>query len=513
MTKQVSSLLAFALVAAAAGVAAIYAVRAHTPAAHKVAAENTVPKQDVQLTSMLQGSTDTRGITWVYATVDITNTTERPVPYIGFPCYDPATVSFRSTRPFPAGPAYGPSAASLRTHIMEFRRTRDEVGSFESADPTPSEGACDRSAIPELLPHQTIHHVQRAEIDLGDGFAIDAATTDIVTTVQLAAFSDPTQPTILQPTRQVEISSPLASVARTAGRSLADYDLTSGRFNAAMRDPVIGPWVAAQDPSSWGEVELEDAGPPDAWTLTAVNLAWATPLLVTGRGGIITRARIPHEKQLTPPTIAAALPADTTSLSPDYVPYNDYYAGDLVLPSGIVMIGDPVSSDNMLTFNYGLKPGHYPIHLITARPRYLGSDWERNAWETMLLTPNPVVRWEPAIPIGHTKAELKPGYVFEWGTDGGEGGMASPEVMKLEDASLTSDTGLYEDIAGREEANGWRYGIGTVDARNGANVFLCASGFGDGGYPVLLGLDARGKPAQLLSDFAVLGMTYSGIGA
>jgi hypothetical protein len=41
-------------------------------------------------------------------------------------------------------------------------------------------------------------------------------------------------------------------------------------------------------------------------------------------------------------------------------------------------------------------------------------------------------------------------------------------------------------------------------------VFACESGFGDGGYPVFIGLDAAGKPAVLLSDFGVLGMSYSG---
>jgi len=41
-------------------------------------------------------------------------------------------------------------------------------------------------------------------------------------------------------------------------------------------------------------------------------------------------------------------------------------------------------------------------------------------------------------------------------------------------------------------------------------VFACQSGFGDGGYPVFLGLDAANRPAVLLSDFAVLDLTFEG---
>jgi len=51
------------------------------------------------------------------------------------------------------------------------------------------------------------------------------------------------------------------------------------------------------------------------------------------------------------------------------------------------------------------------------------------------------------------------------------------------------------------------------DSRTGANVFACQSGFGDGGYPVFVGLDSNNRPAVLLSDFSVLDMDFGGVHA
>ena len=49
-----------------------------------------------------------------------------------------------------------------------------------------------------------------------------------------------------------------------------------------------------------------------------------------------------------------------------------------------------------------------------------------------------------------------------------------------------------------------------VDSQTGANVFVTSTG-GDGGFPIILGLDAQNRPAVLLSDFGSLQMTYSGM--
>src|SRR5438067_2453076 len=80
-----------------------------------------------------------------------------------------------------------------------------------------------------------------------------------------------------------------------------------------------------------------------------------------------------------------------------------------------------VSRDGMLRLDYALKAGRYPVHIVTARPRY-EEGFEVVAWEENLLRSDPVTHWEPAIPAGHSAKELKPGAVFTFVTDGGGAG-------------------------------------------------------------------------------------------
>jgi hypothetical protein len=228
-----------------------------------------------------------------------------------------------------------------------------------------------------------------------------------------------------------------------------------------------------------------------------------------GAGGTVS-VQVPSERVSQPVVTDAVVPPGAVSGSRTDIPFQDLYVGDLVLPSGKVMVGDPVYSDEMLLFDLGLRAGRYPVHVVTERPRFLGAEFASPAWEDLVLSNVPITHWVPAVPAGHSAQELKPGEVFQWGTDGGTGGFASPEAMKPMDVSLRSDLALYGQLGQREEANDWLWGFLTVDPPTGANVFACTTG-GDGGFPVLLGLDAQNRPAALLSDFGFLNMNYSGI--
>jgi hypothetical protein len=194
------------------------------------------------------------------------------------------------------------------------------------------------------------------------------------------------------------------------------------------------------------------------------------------------------------------------------LPNRDMYVGDLVLPSGKVMVGDSVWSETEVLFDYGLRPGSYPIHIVTAKPLYRTEEYEFVAWEALYLSTAPVTHWERAVPVGHSAKELKPGEYFIFGTDGGGGGFASPEAMKYMDSALSSnaDDPLVTRLGEREEANDWLWALATMDPKTGANVFVTSTG-GDGGFPIILGLDAQNHPTVLLSDFGALRMTYSGM--
>ena len=477
-------------------------------------AQATVADAGVQLTTTLSLRQTAAQVIDVVADVSIING-DTAVAYIGIKCFNPVSVEYRTTRPDPAGPPYSASATALRDRIMRYRHSLDESLTFSTQpeDKLPSAAStCDQSGPPILAPHQQLAFRLSSPLLVGGTAYVDTSTTDVVSLLQLG---DPPLPGALpapiKPIKTIELRTPLQQLASYSLAPRSGLEATALRFDSMMKRPDLAAWVDAQDPSSWGDARLTDSFKSDSkWTLLAFNRAFALPVVVTGVANKAASVQIPTERAAQPQTIDAVMPAGASERPTGYVVYKDLYVGDLVLPSGKVMVGDPVSSNSMLTFNLGLKAGRYPVHVVTARPPYMGDDYVRAAWEAVTLSDSPVTHWLPAVPVGHSAKELKPGGALQWVTDGGEGGFASPEAMKRMDSSIVGDMALSDSLGNREEANGWLWAFLTVDSASSANVFACQSGFGDGGYPVFLGLDAANRPAVLLSDFAVLDLTFGG---
>jgi hypothetical protein len=455
-------------------------------------------------------------LTDVVADVTIINNGDKEVAYLGYACSNPASVSIISTRPDPPGPNYSASGMAVRDLVMRERHSRDAIGGYFIEMAKPPAG-CDDSAMPTLPPHLRIAHTVTTTLAIDGVSHYDAATSDVVTTLKLGVMPEPgLAPAPIQPADTIEVRTPLQQVSSFKADSMAKLEVTAQRFDLAMKDPALSSWVDAQDSLSWSGARLDDSYEPGAtpgsdWMLTAFNSQYAVPLHAAGSSVKTVSVSIPQEKASQPVVTDGMIPVGAISRSRTMVPLRDLYVGDLVLPSGKVMVGDPVWSDPMLTFNLGLTPGRYPIHVVTARPRYGG--YEFVAWEALTLSSSPVTHWEAGLPVGHSASELKAGEVFSWGTDGGTGGFASPEAMRHMDASLGA-TGFTDSLSGklaeREEANDWLWGMLTVDSGSGANVFESSTG-GDGGFPVFLGLDAQNRPAVLLSDFGGLEMEYGGL--
>jgi hypothetical protein len=477
--------------------------------------QRSVTERGVELTTSLALAERSHVID-VVAKVEIINTGNTAQAYIGISCSNPVTVNFESTRPDPSGPHYSASGAALRSDVMQDRRSRDGGLTFstDSSDkPSSTLPPCDSAAPPVLRPHERIAYTVSSPFAINGQWRIDAPTTDVVTRLGLGgppAAQEASIATPIQLTDTIELRIPLHELSSETSVSRADLTITSQRFDVAMKNAALSAWVDAQDPSSWRAARLADSSTSASqWTLTAFNGQYAVPLLATGSGSAILNVQVPQEKVEQRPVSPASVPQGAVSGSTTWVPSRDIYVGDLLLPSGRVMVGDPVSSDEMVLFDWGLKAGRYPVHVVTARPRYLSEDWARPAWAVLMLSDEPVTHWAPAVPVGHSVKELRPGDAFTFATDSGTAGFASAESMARVDANPP----LYESLGNREEANDYLWGLLAVDSLTGANVFACGSGFGDGGYPVVLGLDAQNRPARLLADFSMLDMDYGGIHA
>jgi uncharacterized protein DUF4241 len=508
-------------VAAVVGVISIAYVRDHprVDVSHHV--DKTAAHDGVDLRASVSLRAESSGLIDIVAAVTIANLTDAPVLYAGISCYAPARVTLESTLSPPAGPVYPAAAATLREHVMNYGRSLDQIGHFTQTTRTiDGLDKCDESAPPTLPSKRTLAYSMTTTLGTATQPSIDPATTEVVTTLELGTLPAASGriPPAIHTTSTISVRTSLKSLTDIRRASAARYQELSRDFDMLMRDASAGPWIAAQDPTLWRQARLMDPYPQSGeWKLTAFNHAWATPLIVAARGGSIVRITIPQEPWRSPSTTDAVIPVGATSAATSEFPYRDIYAGDLYLPEGKVMVGDPVSSEGMLTFDYSLRPGLYPVHVITAMPPYMGTDYESVAWMELLLSAAPVTHWRAAIPAGHSASELKPGDAFTFGTDGAGAGFASPEAMGFMDISLRTtsadiDDTLVGELGRREEANDWLWGLITVDPRTGANVFDTSTG-SDGGFPVLVGLDAHDRPAVLLSDFNLLQMSYGDIHA
>jgi hypothetical protein len=508
------AIAALAILTALAGALLLGHTKAMPHADLSKHAQTAAAQGGVQLTTALSLRQTAPQVIDVVADVSIVNG-DSAVAYIGINCLNPVSVDYRSTRPDPAGPPYSASATALRDRIMQYRHSLDGSLTFSTQpdDKIPSAApACDQSGPPILAPFQRLAFRLSSPLLVAGTAYVDTRTTDVVSVLQLGDPPLPgASPAPIKATKTIELRTPLQQLASYSLAPRSELEATALRFDSMMKKPDLAAWVDGQDPTSWGEARLADSFKGDSkWTLLAFNREFALPVVVTGAANKAISVQIPTEHVAQPQTMDAVIPAGASERRTGYGEYKDLYVGDLVLPSGKVMVGDPVSSNSMLTFNLGLKAGRYPVHVVTARPPYMGDDYVRAAWEAVTLSDSPVTHWVPAVPAGHNAKELKPGQAFQWGTDGGEGGFASPEAMKRMDASIVGDMALYDSLGNREEANRWLWAFLTVDSASGANVFACQSGFGDGGYPVFLGLDAGNLPAVLLSDFAVLDLTFGG---
>ena len=147
------------------------------------------------------------------ADVTVVNNGDQAVAYLGFACWDPATVLVRSTRPAPTGPIYSASATALRGLVMTDRHSRDAVlATF--TDKTAKAAGCDESAIPTLPPHLRMAYRLTNTFAIDGVAEYDASTTDVVTTLKLGVMPDPGRPPApIQPADTIEVRTPLQQVS------------------------------------------------------------------------------------------------------------------------------------------------------------------------------------------------------------------------------------------------------------------------------------------------------------
>lgn len=201
-------------------------------------------------------------------------------------------------------------------------------------------------------------------------------------------------------------------------------------------------------------------------------------------------------------------------------------AGRLRLTSGRVVATDPLVFLDAKAFTTTFAPGAYPVILAMHH-----GDVSHALLRIGDARP---VRWRQALLPGERP---KPGRVYRYPVDAGTGSYVDDETAREIERreSAISDHCAAHTKATVDPADGdaWhrvmrecqealgpdlyellrRAGYHTraqwanacVDPATGANLIAFSSGAGDGSYPVFVGLDARGTPVALVTDFGILG--------
>jgi hypothetical protein len=265
-------------------------------------------------------------------------------------------------------------------------------------------------------------------------------------------------------------------------------------FDRLLEHDGLRSWLAAQPDDGWRSAELTQVS--SRLRFSAVTTGYERAVVararVDGRG---VRVRLPDARDRIrrfrdrPATLPRGVRLLNRASSWD--PTRDVIAGRLALPSGRV-VADGFPSGLSKPLDYRLAPGAYPVYVTLAR--HEPGDAERVALATLVVSREPPVRWRRSGGIG---------------VDGGVGAFTSMEGARALDR-LMSDApdGYYEEAWHSLAAHDHQ--VTEVPIDGDLNQVMFSTGSGDGGYPLLAGLDANGRPARFVLDFYLLHLAWPG---
>jgi hypothetical protein len=261
---------------------------------------------------------------------------------------------------------------------------------------------------------------------------------------------------------------------------------TGEQFDAFMANARLRAAIAAQPARSWIDADVREGH------FQAVSRRYERAFTATVADGRMTvRLPRPSDAARPFPSRPPTLPPGVRRAAGDYRPRRDVEIGSVVLPNGRV-VTDDVPGGGPLRSRYITTPGTYPVRATLARPRGKGKRFDRVALATLVVSARRPVRWRP-----------DRGVV----TDGGTASFTSPQA----------ETALKK--IGPDRGEQWMDDAFTAMAahdyvgadRNlpgGTDMVLFSTGFGDGMYPLFVGLDADGRPARYVLDFRVLRLRW-----
>jgi hypothetical protein len=191
--------------------------------------------------------------------------------------------------------------------------------------------------------------------------------------------------------------------------------------------------------------------------------------------------------------------------------------GNLNVPSGKIIVCDPLVSFNWIPLSKNINPGNYPIKIYIAKTKNAGN---RFALAQLQISDKKASKWVLAIQENENINELiEDDSFFGFSVDSGLASFfdyqTGIEYDKFEKQFYEKNPGknIYDDFFDAEfnknkinkdnttENGSW---INYIFPTTELNITMFESGYGDGVYPAYWGIDEQGEITSLIIDFFVI---------
>jgi hypothetical protein len=191
--------------------------------------------------------------------------------------------------------------------------------------------------------------------------------------------------------------------------------------------------------------------------------------------------------------------------------------GELNVPTGQIVVCDPLVVPDMPPLTKTVKPGKYPIKIYVAKTKESG---DRYAIAKLELSEKRADKWVLALRDGEDIRELKEkSDFFGFPVDAGLGGFfdykTGLQYVKFTDDFIKKNPNgnIYDDFFAAEfkknaknpnDPNDYGDWINFTIPESNLNITMFHSGYGDGTYPAYWGMTKENEIVSLVIDFFVL---------
>ncbi len=191
--------------------------------------------------------------------------------------------------------------------------------------------------------------------------------------------------------------------------------------------------------------------------------------------------------------------------------------GNLQVPTGKIVVCDPLVTTEMKPLTREVKSGEYPVKLYEVKTEYYG---DKYAIAKLEFDNQRAEKWILAVRDGEDINDLtEEDDFFGFSVDAGLGGFldlqSGVEYLKFQDefSKENPDGNIYDDLfaeefkkSAKDQNNPNDYGnwVNYKLPNSDLNITMFQSGYGDGMYPAYWGVNKNGDIVSLVIDFLVV---------